>query len=44
MSGYSDEAVYHHGIIRPDAAFIEKPFSARVLARKVRETLDRAPA
>jgi two-component system, cell cycle sensor histidine kinase and response regulator CckA len=44
MSGYSDEAVYHHGIIRPDAAFIEKPFSARVLARKVRETLDGAPA
>jgi PAS domain S-box-containing protein len=40
MSGYSDEAVYHHGIIRPDAAFIEKPFSARVLAGKVRETLD----
>jgi PAS domain S-box-containing protein len=44
MSGYSDEAVYHHGIIRPDAAFIEKPFSARALARKVRETLDGASA
>jgi hypothetical protein len=40
MSGYSDEAVYHNGIIRSDAAFIEKPFSARVLTRKVRETLD----
>jgi two-component system cell cycle sensor histidine kinase/response regulator CckA len=40
MSGYSDEAVYHHGVIRPDAAFLEKPFSARTLTRKVRETLD----
>jgi CheY-like chemotaxis protein len=40
MSGYSDEAVYHHGVIRPDAAFIEKPFSAQTLARKVRATLD----
>jgi two-component system, cell cycle sensor histidine kinase and response regulator CckA len=40
MSGYSDEAVYRHGIIRPDTAFIEKPFSAAALARKVREVLD----
>jgi PAS domain S-box-containing protein len=40
MSGYSDEAVHHGGVIRPDSAFIEKPFSARTLTRKVRETLD----
>jgi two-component system cell cycle sensor histidine kinase/response regulator CckA len=40
MSGYSDEAVYRHGEISPDAAFIEKPFSDRALARKVREVLD----
>jgi signal transduction histidine kinase/CheY-like chemotaxis protein len=40
MSGYSDEAVHLHGVIRADAAFLEKPFSARALARKVRETLD----
>jgi two-component system, cell cycle sensor histidine kinase and response regulator CckA len=43
MSGYSDEAVFRHGIIRPDTAFIEKPFSQAGLARKVREVLD-APA
>ena len=43
MSGYSDEAVYHHGVIRPDAAFLEKPFSARTLTRKVRDTLDGRP-
>jgi two-component system cell cycle sensor histidine kinase/response regulator CckA len=40
MSGYSDEAVYRHGIIRPNTAFIEKPFSERTLAIKVREVLD----
>jgi CheY-like chemotaxis protein len=40
MSGYSDEAVVRHGIIRPNTAFIEKPFSEAGLARKVREVLD----
>ena len=40
MSGYSDEAVFRHGIIRPGTAFIEKPFSQAALARKVREVLD----
>ena len=40
MSGYSDEAVFRHGIIRPGTAFIEKPFSQASLARKVREVLD----
>ena len=40
MSGYPDEAVYRHGEISPNAAFIEKPFTDRTLARKVREVLD----
>jgi two-component system, cell cycle sensor histidine kinase and response regulator CckA len=40
MSGYSDEAVYRHGVISPDAAFLEKPFTDRTLALKVREVLD----
>jgi two-component system, cell cycle sensor histidine kinase and response regulator CckA len=40
MSGYSDEAVLRHGVLNPNAAFIEKPFSDRTLARKVREVLD----
>ena len=40
MSGYSDEAVYRHGEISPNADFIEKPFTDRALARKVREVLD----
>jgi two-component system, cell cycle sensor histidine kinase and response regulator CckA len=41
MSGYSDEAVYRHGVLSPDAAFIEKPFTERSLTGKVREVLDR---
>jgi PAS domain S-box-containing protein len=41
MSGYSDEAVFHSGVIRPESAFVEKPFTALTLTRKVRELLDR---
>jgi two-component system, cell cycle sensor histidine kinase and response regulator CckA len=40
MSGYSDEAVVRHGMLRPNTAFLEKPFSEAALARKVREVLD----
>jgi two-component system, cell cycle sensor histidine kinase and response regulator CckA len=40
MSGYSDEAVHRHGQITASAAFLEKPFTERALARKVREVLD----
>jgi two-component system, cell cycle sensor histidine kinase and response regulator CckA len=40
MSGYSDEAVHRHGQITDDAAFLEKPFTERALAHKVREVLD----
>jgi PAS domain S-box-containing protein len=40
MSGYSDEAVHRHGVLGESAAFLEKPFTERALARKVREVLD----
>jgi CheY-like chemotaxis protein len=40
MSGYSDEAVHRHGQITDNAAFLEKPFTERALAQKVREVLD----
>jgi len=29
----------HHGMLEPGVAFLQKPFSADVLARKVREVL-----
>jgi PAS domain S-box-containing protein len=42
MSGYSDEAVQRQGMLTASAAFLEKPFTERTLARKVREVLDSA--
>jgi DNA-binding NarL/FixJ family response regulator len=43
VSGYSGEALAHHGILDPDLAYLEKPFSPDALAIKVREVLDRPP-
>jgi hypothetical protein len=40
MSGYTDEAIVHHGIVDSNIAFIQKPFSERALAQKVRDVLD----
>jgi CheY-like chemotaxis protein len=40
MSGYTDEAIVHHGIVDSTIAFIQKPFSEHALAHKVREVLD----
>jgi CheY-like chemotaxis protein len=41
MSGYTDDAVVVHGVRTVDMPFLEKPFTAEGLARKVREVLDR---
>jgi CheY-like chemotaxis protein len=42
MSGYTDNAIVHHGVLEPGTSFIGKPFAAAELARKVREVLDEA--
>jgi PAS domain S-box-containing protein len=39
MSGYPDEAITHHGVLEPGISFLQKPFSERSLAVKVREVL-----
>jgi two-component system, cell cycle sensor histidine kinase and response regulator CckA len=44
MSGYTDDAVVRQGIYEATSAFLQKPFSIGAFARKVRETLDAAPA
>ena len=40
MSGYTDDAIAHHGVLDAGVPFIEKPFSPGALASKVREVLD----
>lgn len=41
MSGYTEDAIVHHGVLEPDIAFVHKPFTSESLSRKLREVLDR---
>ncbi len=39
MSGYTDQAVVHHGILETDAVLLQKPFTLSTLSAKLREIL-----
>ncbi len=41
MSGYTDEAIVDHGVLGTGIEFLHKPFTSEILARKLREVLDR---
>jgi PAS domain S-box-containing protein len=40
VSGYTDDAVVRYGVKAGEMSFLQKPFAAGMLARKVREVLD----
>lgn len=40
VSGYAEATVLRHGAIDVTTRFLQKPFSLKVLARKIRELLD----
>ena len=43
VSGYTDDAILHQGVLETGTAFLPKPFTAAALAHKVRQVLDGAP-
>jgi two-component system cell cycle sensor histidine kinase/response regulator CckA len=42
ISGYTEDAIMHRGVLDAGAAFLEKPFSPQALVRKACEVLDGA--
>jgi CheY-like chemotaxis protein len=43
MSGYTDDAIVHHGVLEQGLAFIQKPFTADEVVRKIRDVLSAEP-
>ena len=41
MSGYTEDAIVQHGLLRPGIVLLHKPFTGATLGRTIREVLDR---
>ena len=40
ISGYTDEAIARHGLLQPETHLLQKPFTRKALASRVRKLLD----
>ena len=41
MSGYTEDAIVRHGVLKPGIVFLNKPFTSQTLGEKIREVVDR---
>jgi CheY-like chemotaxis protein len=44
VSGYTDDAIIHQGVLVEGTAFLQKPFTTDSLVKKIREVLERSTA
>jgi FixJ family two-component response regulator len=42
MSGYTPDAIVHHGVLDANIRFLQKPFSRNALLEKIEEALPHA--